>query len=261
MYKAVIELSTDRADFLSRLFSRPRPVEVGKDTSVEALFDAFRPAEPDAMLLSENHGAIKEKLIQEHGFTLSEEDEAALLYVMRAFYLGGQMLTYSGPTQTLRPGLNRIMPAYEQLMTDTDEQGQFKSFLATEENFRTLQELEKNNLIVPLVGNFAGVTAIRSVGDYLKEHNTTVNAFYTSNVEQYLFMNSDEWRSFYRNVSALPLDSKSVFIRPLINTGAGYDASPVFRVGFQWDTVLFPIQALLEAFEGGKIQTYYDVIK
>src|SRR5262249_7186895 len=30
-YKALFELSTDRADFLSRLFSRPRPSELGKD--------------------------------------------------------------------------------------------------------------------------------------------------------------------------------------------------------------------------------------
>lgn len=261
MYKALMELSADRAEFLSRLFSRARPADAGKDTSVVALFDAFRPIEPDPSLFAENLGAIKDRLIDGHGFTLTGEDESSLLYVLRAFYIGGQTLTYSGPTQMLRPGLNRIMPAYEQLMIDTDEHGEYRSYLATEENFLTLKQLQKSNLIVPLVGNFAGPTAIKAVGEYLKEHNTNVTAFYTSNVEQYLFMNSDEWKSFYRNVSALPLDLKSVFIRPLINTGNGYDASPVFRVGFQWDTVLFPIRSLLDAFDAGMIETYYDVIK
>lgn len=146
-------------------------------------------------------------------------------------------------------------------MMDTDEYGQYRSYLATEVNFLTLQQLENNNLIVPLVGNFAGPTAIRSVGEYLKEHNTTVSAFYTSNVEQYLFMNEVDWKNFYMNVSTLPLDSKSVFIRPLINTAGGYAASPVFRVGFRWHTVLFPIADLLAAFNAGLIHSYYDIIQ
>jgi hypothetical protein len=41
MYKALFEMSTDRADFLSRLFSRPRPPELGKESSAVTLFSAF----------------------------------------------------------------------------------------------------------------------------------------------------------------------------------------------------------------------------
>ncbi len=36
MYKALIELSADRAEFLSRLFSRARPAELNQDSSVAA---------------------------------------------------------------------------------------------------------------------------------------------------------------------------------------------------------------------------------
>jgi hypothetical protein len=267
MYKSLIELSADRAEFLSRLFSKPRPADVGKESTVAALFDAFRDVSPDLQMFEDNLVAMKDRLVTDHGFTLTTEDEVSLATVFKAFFVGGQNLTYSGPAQLLRPGLTRIMPTYEQVMIDTDEQGQTRSYLATEQNFAILQQLEKNNLIVPLVGNFAGPTAIRSVGKYLKEHNTTLAAFYTSNVEQYLFMNGDltsrseDWRSFYDNVSTLPLESKSVFIRPLINTGLGYDASPVFRVGFQWDTVLFPMPDLIDAFNAGMIETYHDVIQ
>jgi hypothetical protein len=261
MYKSLFELSADRAEFLSRLFSRPRPADVGKDTTVSALFDAFRLVDPDQKLFDENLAAVKNRLIKDHGFELTSEDENSLEIVFRAFLIGGQDLTYSGPAQTLRPGLTRIMPTYEQVMIDTDENGAQRSYLATEENFAILQDLEKNNLIVPLVGNFAGPTAIRSVGEYLKEHNTTVSAFYTSNVEQYLFMNPDDWKGFYTNVSTLPLEPRSVFIRPLINTGLGYDASPIFRVGFQWHTVLFSMPDLVDAFNAGNIQSYHDVIQ
>src|ERR1044071_2498776 len=41
MYKALFELSTDRADFLSKLFSRPRPTEIEKDADIELLMAAF----------------------------------------------------------------------------------------------------------------------------------------------------------------------------------------------------------------------------
>ena len=41
MYKALIEASNDRADFLSRLFSRPRPADLDKSSTARQLFDAF----------------------------------------------------------------------------------------------------------------------------------------------------------------------------------------------------------------------------
>src|SRR5919197_197973 len=49
MYKALIELSADRADFLSRLFARQRPENIGPESTPEELFKAFSnvPAELD----------------------------------------------------------------------------------------------------------------------------------------------------------------------------------------------------------------------
>ena len=41
MYKAIFELSSDRADFLSRLFARARPTGLDAETSVDNLFDAY----------------------------------------------------------------------------------------------------------------------------------------------------------------------------------------------------------------------------
>ena len=256
-YKALFEMSSDRADFLSRLFSRPRPPDVDKDSSPVVLFDAFDnvPADPD--LFQESLKAIKQRLSEEHGFSLTAEDESSIANIFRAFYVGGPNLTYSGP----RPPVRTILPTYEELMTDSDSSGKPRSFLATEENFQVIQQLEKDNLVIPIVADFAGSTGIRSVGKYLREHNATVTAFYVSNVEQYLFMN-EGWKNFYANVATLPLDSKSVFIRPLINTGTGtYTASPLFRTGFHWDTLLFPIEDLIAAFNADMIHGYYDIIQ
>ena len=262
MYKALIELSSDRAEFLARLFSRPRPANVDTNSGIGALFDAFNQVQSDQQMFDENLRVMKDRLIKEHGFKLTSEDETTLAYIFRAFYVGGPDLGYSNVAfQPRSPGAPRLLPSYEELMIDTDENGQQRSYLATEENFHTLQQFERNNLIVPVVGNFAGSTALRSVGAYLKEHNTAVSAFYTSNVEQYLFMTPEDWKNFYTNVSLLPLDSNSTFIRPLMNTGNGYTASPQFRPTFHWDTMLFPMADLVAAFNAGMIENYYDVIQ
>jgi hypothetical protein len=257
-YKALFEISKDRADFLSRLFSRPRPADLDNDSSAVVLMNAYQDVAADQALFEETVGTIKKQLKEVHGFAITMDDEAAIGYILKAFYLGGPNLTYSGT----RPVNGRtVLPTYEELMTDSDGSGKPRSFLATEENFLVVQQLEKDNRIVPLVGDFAGPSAIRSVGQYLKEHDATVSAFYVSNVEQYLFMN-DSWKKFYANVATLPLDSRSVFIRPLINVGTGaYTSSPLFRAGFHWDTFLYPMQDLITAFNAGMIETYYDVIQ
>ena len=105
------------------------------------------------------------------------------------------------------------MYGYAQLMTATDDQGKSWSYLASEENFQFVREMERKNLIIPIVGNFAGPKAVRAVGTYLKQHGSGVTMFYTSNVEQYLFQQDDDWRRYYANVATLPLEPSSVFIR------------------------------------------------
>ena len=81
--------------------------------------------------------------------------------------------------------------------------------------------MEKKNLIVPLVGDFGGPKTIRAVGQYLKTHDSTVTAFYLSNVEQYLF-NDDKAGDFYENVGMLPVDSRSTFIRSFSGAGGPF---------------------------------------
>ena len=80
-------------------------------------------------------------------------------------------------------------------------------------------------LIVPLTGDFGGPKAIRAVGQYASDHGATVTAFYLSNVEQYLFQGNGNqnggWKSFYANVSMLPLDATSTFIRSRGGGGRG----------------------------------------
>ena len=115
----------------------------------------------------------------------------------------------------------RSAPSYADLMTASDQDGNMHSYLATEENFRTVKALEERNLVVPVVGNFAGPTAIREVARYLAERHGVVSAFYLSNVEQYLDMDG-LWDAFCANVAALPMDDTSTFIRAVRSGQYGY---------------------------------------
>src|SRR5439155_15580777 len=170
-------------------------------------------------------------------------------HVYSQFYEYGPDLSYSFPGAG--PGVLELYPAYSDLMTATDASGTSHSYVATEENFRVVREQESNNLIIPIVGDFAGTKALRAIGRYLSDHNRTVSAFYTSNVEQYLFQEDGVWQKFYANVAMLPADDRSVFIRSVANNAIQL-AKPI-RLSIP---VLSPIRGLLAAFNGGRIGSY-----
>jgi hypothetical protein len=73
--------------------------------------------------------------------------------------------------------------------------------------------MESKNLIVPVVGDFAGPKALRAIGAWVRARRATVGVFYVSNVEQYLERNG-VWPAFCANVATLPLSAASVFVRP-----------------------------------------------
>jgi hypothetical protein len=257
MYKAVIEQAADRADFLSRLFSRTRPASLDTASTVDALFAAYAFAPQDSVAFRKNLAAIKDRLTRTHGFKLSDEDLRTIEYVYNAFYLGGPDLTYNfAQGSGFRGGR---MPSYADVMTATDEAGLKRSYLATEANFRALKRLETDNAIVPLVGDFAGPHAIRTVGKYLRERGATVTAFYTSNVEQYLFQSDEDWRRFFSNVATLPVDSSSVFIRSVFN-GMGMIRYPA-TVGPRSETLVASIAEQVKAFTAGTLASYFEVIQ
>jgi hypothetical protein len=205
LYKALFELSPDRADFVSRLFSRKRPAGLNPNTSAVALFSAYEKSPPDGDLFLENRQAIAAKF-KKHGFAISNDDSMGIERVYQAFYRGGPSInTNSGP------GPASGTPSYIDLMTIPDALGTNWSYLASEENYRHIREMHLKNLFVPLVGDFSGSRAIRSIARYLKEHNANVSAFYASNVETYL--NEKQTKDFYGNLLALPSDSTTMVIR------------------------------------------------
>jgi hypothetical protein len=257
LYKALIEMSPDRAAFLSGLFSRPRPAGLDSASTVDGLLQSYDQVVADSTLFRSNLVALTDWLVRENGFALSPDDLIAIEYVYRAFFIAGPYITYSFPGGGGGGRFGRSMPSYAQLVMETDSEGAQRSYLASEANYRVLKEMQANNLIVPLVGDFAGPQALRAVGRYLKDHGATITAFYTSNVEQYLFRQGDDWQRFYMNVATLPIDETGLFIRSLSNGQGFRPGSPNSRSV----QLLSSIAELLRAFSDGKILEYDDIIQ
>jgi hypothetical protein len=146
-------------------------------------------------------------------------------------------------------------------MTAADLTGRNQSYLASEDTFKALQEFERRNLLIPLVGDFAGDKAIVSVGRYLKERSAVADVFYLSNVERYLFEQGDNAKRFYTNVASLPLGPSSIFIRSVTSDISARLGIPIPEGTTKWRSFLSPISENLKAFDSGSIKSYTDIFK
>ena len=200
MYKAIFEMSADRADFVSNLFSRPRPAGLTADSSVDAIFRAFVNATADSKLAEEHLKTILTRLTSTHQFPMSQSDQERMRSIYLTFLREG-VVNFSS---------SYASPGYSGLMTMTDLKGKNWSFLATKENYDRIRTMHQKNLIVPVVGDFAGPKALRAVGQYLKDHGAVVSVFYLLNVEDYI---QSVWSAYSGNIASLPIDSSSTFIR------------------------------------------------
>jgi hypothetical protein len=222
-YKTLFELSADRAEFVSRLFSRPRPPGLGPSSTATEIFEAYSHAAPSPSLYDQNLRAIVAHLTKTHRFGLVDGDRAGIDYVYGSWFAGGPGIYY----QLNGGGRGGQFPTYADLMTATDDHGVNRSYLASEENFRFIKDLHTRNLIVPVVGNFGGPKALRAVAAYLRQQGLVVSAFYASNVEQYL-QRDGLWSTFCVSAATMPVDAKSVLIR---STRGGFNGFSRGRPG------------------------------
>ena len=139
------------------------------------------------------------------------------------------LLARPGPVVLVdrRRGGGRNAPTYWDLMVADDGKGQIRSFLASDENFLVLKDLHEKNLLVPVVGNFAGPKALRAVGRYLKDA-TRRSRRSISRTSSSTLSRDGIWYNFCGNVATLPLDAPSTFIRSVRNgtygPGVGLDS-------------------------------------
>jgi hypothetical protein len=252
MYKAIFHLSPDRVQFLSRLFSRPLPKEKAPkpDAPIQDTLAFFSQAAPDEKAYAANLAAIRKTIEEEFQFPLSEADLKSLDYVYRSFREDGLDIAYR-----MDDSRGGYFPTLKDLILQPDLNNKLGNFLATNEDYDFVRNMHRKNLIIPVVGDFAGKKALRSVGDYLRKNGFTVTAFYTSNVEQYLFQN-EVFAAFVENVRTLPIDDHSLFIR----SATGRFPHPARLPGHRASTLLQQMKLFLKDFDEKRYQTYFDLV-
>jgi hypothetical protein len=223
-------MSANRAEFVSKLFSRKQPEGLSEKSTATQIFRAYLNADPSKELFDSNLKAVIDHLKTKHKFALSDGDLDGIEWALSNYYRFGPSIYYNSSDAASAPdivgalgnfgggrgGRGGNFVSYADLMTADDGTGLERSYLANEENFMVLKNLETKNLLVPVVGDFGGPKAIREVGKYLKGVGATVSAFYLSNVEQYLSQDG-KTSAFFGNVATLPVDESSRFI----STGGG----------------------------------------
>ena len=272
LYKALIEMSADRADLVSMLFAKPRPAGLDSASTPAQLVSAFERIAPDSALYFRTLRAVYTRLAGHHGFALNLGDSTNIRDVLSVFVDAGLDVNYASGTshsmwtvvrgssasfdresRPMRPGYS----TFASLMLEDDGAGLNRGWLGSEAAFRVVKEYQLRNLIIPVVGDFAGSKALRAVGEYLAAHDTKVGTFYVSNVEQYLFEDVTNWSRFYGNVAALPLDSSAMFIRSLSNRAQVVPRQPDSRLA----QLTSPSNAVVKAWVSGALRTYFDLIE
>ena len=250
LFKALFEESRNRSEYLAKLFSRSKPGKaVGAGGDVRSLLAEFEKTAPSEQLFRRNLSDALAFIRKDCQFPISDKDAGAIEGIYREFFdqqLDIRFRSFGRPSF-------RFYPSFKDIVLERDLEGNLGNYLNSEADFQYLKQMHRRNLIVPVVGDFAGPKALRTIGDYLKGRGETVSVFYVSNVEFYLIRNG-VFDRFAENVQQLPLSDQSLFIRAYFRF-----PHPERRPGYVSATLLQHMRRFIENRNAGNYQSYQDL--
>jgi hypothetical protein len=249
LFKALFAEAPARVDYLSLLFGRAPPAESEgwRTASVERLaaYVSGSPACADA----DARRARLDRTLARFGVALSRGDMSTIHRFHQTFIGAGLSLKFESHGR----GPRSYYPTYGELLLETDREGHHRNFLASEDDYQFLRSLEQRDLLIPVVGNLSGASALVKIGELLEERGEKVSAFYTSNVEFYLF-GDGTFPRYFENLRRLPHTPRSVIIRSMFD-GYAFSAAP----GYYSESFIQPIDDLLDRLRLGAIRSYRDL--
>ena len=254
MYKAIFHLSPNRAQFLSRLLSKPLPKEgaPAPDVAPADLMTFIGKIAATDQAYAANLAEIKKTIQEDFQFPLSDRDRESLDYIYKSFRENGLDIAFRLDASYY----GGYFPSLKELTLQTDLNGKTGNFLAGADDYNFVRDMQKKNLIIPIVGDFSGTKALSAIGDYLRKNGLTVTTFYTSNVEQYLF-DSAVFDGFAKNIKKLPINDKSMFIRAVFHMRYTHPARIQDHMSV---TLLQRMKVFLKDFDEGLYPSYRELI-
>lgn len=215
MFKALFANTRNRMEYLAAWLGKKAPADLDRWSakSIEEIV-AYLDSAPSSNAAASAARAAVLAQVRRMGVTLSAEDLATVERFHQEFIGAGLSLRFTSAGRAPQP----YYPTLRQLVLERDIDGQQASYLAREADFRVVQDLQRRNLIVPVVGDLGGTKALAAIGAFMKQRGDVLSAFYASNAEDYV-MRDGKFPTYARSIAALPRDSKSVFIRSFFGGG------------------------------------------
>ena len=252
MFKSLFQRSRNRLEYLARWTGRLVPPDVGEwdEASIDSILtyvDSL-PIDPTG---AETDSMIR--TVRQYGIPFVAIDTSTLRRFHNEFIVQGLDLKFNSSGRAPR----YYYPTLRELILQRDLEGYRMGYLATEERWRFVKDLEARNRIIPVTGDIAGSKAFPAISreiSALKEH---VSAIYVSNVEMYIWRDGS-FRTFAANAARLPRNEHSVIIRSFFGGGFG-QSHPLNKP----DHVSTQLVQTLDDFarrEASGWQSYWDLV-
>lgn len=215
LYKAIFERAKDRAEFLCLLLGRDgaSAEHVGADAPLPQLLDYVGRRPRDGGVFRRLHAELMESVRRRAGLQLTEADFRSIERMHSIFSERGLGLRFE-----LHQANGRHYPSLEQLLKQRSPDGELGGFLAREADFQFVRQLERQDRVLFVVGDFGKQGALGRIAAELERRKLVLRTFYVSNVEQYLF-GSPAWQRWLDNLRAFPLDADSALVRAYLDQG------------------------------------------
>ena len=246
LFKALFSIADTRADYLGLLFGRPAPVSPveWRTADLDKLVTYVEGTRLDDGAITKLRERVNEK-IKTFGVPLSDADFATIDRFHRRFVTAGLPLKF----QTTGRAPQSYYPTYRDLLLETDRQGRRWNFLGSEDDFQFVRSLERRDLVIPVVGDLAGPSALAAIGRLMTSRGDRLSAYYVSNVEFYLFADG-MFPRFVENLERLPRTSRSLIIRSVFG-GFGQSIP-----GYYSSSVVQTVDNLLQGYASGSFRSY-----
>lgn len=209
LFKALFTLARNRIDYLALLTGRAAPADLASwdDADVERIIERIDDSAVDSAALHDARSRV-DSVLALTAIPLDDEARRTIAAIHDRFVLEGLDLRFESHGRMPMP----YYPTFRDLLLETDGSGRRASYLASEEDFEFVREMQLRNLVVPVVGDLAGDRALAAIGRDAAARGLRISALYASNVEFYL-MRDGSFERWARTVASLPRDERSVMIR------------------------------------------------
>ena len=255
IYKALFDAAPTRAEYLALLTGRPMPDDLASLADaplpdVVARIDRLEAT--DASIETARRSVLDG--VRSYGFALSPGDLETVGRFHTEFIQFGLDLRFRSHGRAPQ----FYYPTLRELLLEVDREGEPAGYLSSHVRYERVRRLQLADRVLPVVGDLGGQVALPAVARHLHEAGLEVTAFYTSNVEFYLFGNR-VFDTFIGNLRALPMAENGVIIKSYF-PGGFRGTHPLQEPGYYSTQLVQSVRGLIDGWDSGRYTGYWSIV-